>query len=281
MFSFIPKFLGIILNFIYENLSFENYGFAIIIFTIFVKLLLLPLTVKQLKSSAKMQELQPLIQEVQRKYKNDKEKLNEEMMKVYTENKYNPASGCLPTFLQLPILFSLIYVIGKPLTYMLNFSSEKVTQIIEKTGVGKGFYNQLEAINKDPTIGLNMDFLGLDLGKIPTWVPNQLFGDEMMTYLPMLMIPLFSFVTAILSSKLMMMSTMKRNGNNKNSSGSQDSAMAMQKNMMYIAPVMTLFFAFKFPLGIALYFLVGNIFQIFQQLYVNNVVINKKEVEEK
>ncbi len=291
MFSFIPKFLGIILNFIYQNLSFQNYGLAIILFTVFIKLLLLPLTIKQSKSTAKMQEIQPAIQEIQRKYKNDKNKLNEEMMKVYAENKYNPASGCLPTLVQLPILFSLIYVVGKPLTYMLGYSPDQIANEISifseqiKNGlinadlVVKGFYEQISIVKFNKII--DMKFLGLDLSIVPKWQPQIIFGPESSTYLPLLILPILSFASTILSTKLMMMSTAKRNeGNNSNKEASQDAAMAMQKNMMFIGPMMTLLVSFQFPAGLGLYWCAGNIFQIIQQLYLNKYIINKKEVKE-
>lgn len=280
MFSFIPKFLGIILNFIYENLAFQNYGVAIILFTVFIKLVLLPLTIKQYKSTARMQEIQPIIQDIQRKYKNDKTKLNEEIMKVYAENKYNPASGCLPTLVQLPILFSLIYVIGQPLTYMLNYTPEQISAALEivKDVKISDFYRQIPAVD----IGgiLNLKFLGLNLGLVPTWKPNILFGPESSTYLPLLILPILSFASTILSSKLMMMSTAKRNDSNNNKDASQDAAMAMQKNMMIIGPMMTLLVSFQFPAGLGLYWCAGNVFQIFQQLYLNKFIMNKKEVKE-
>ena len=290
MFSFIPKTLGIILNFIYQNLAFQNYGFAIILFTVVVKLLLLPLTIKQSKSTAKMQEIQPIIQEIQRKYKNDKEKLNEELMKAYAEHKYNPASGCLPLLVQLPILFSLIYVVGKPLTYMLGYSPDQIANEIsifsEKINSGivnadlvvKGFYEQISIVKFNKII--DMRFLGLDLSLVPTWRPNVLFGPEMSTYLPLVILPILSFVSTILSNKLMMMSTMKRNNSNDNKDASQDASVAMQKNMMFIGPMMTLWVSFQFPAGLGLYWFAGNVFQIFQQLYLNKYIINKKEVKE-
>lgn len=280
MFSFIPKFLGIILNFIYENLAFENYGFAIILFTVFIKLLLLPLTIKQYKSTARMQEIQPIIQDIQRKYKNDKNKLNEELMKVYAEHKYNPASGCLPLLVQLPILFSLIYVIGQPLTYMLNYTPEQIAAALELVKDVKisDFYRQIPAV--DVSGILNLKFLGLNLGLVPTWKPNILFGKESSTYLPLLILPILSFASTILSSKLMMMSTAKRNNSNNNKEASQDAAMAMQKNMLFIGPLMTLWVSFQFPAGLGLYWCAGNVFQIFQQLYLNKSIMNKKEVKE-
>lgn len=281
MFSFIPKSLGVILNFIYENLAFENYGLAIILFTIFIKMLLLPLTIKQSKSTAKMQELQPIIQELQRKYKNDTTKLNEELMKLYTEHKYNPASGCLPLLVQLPILFSLIYVIGQPLTYMFGYGLEEIKALIEAVPDEMkipGFYAQLGAVNFHKI--LNMKFLGLDLGLVPTWRPNILFGSEMAKYLPLLILPTLSFTSTILSNKLMMSSTMKNNSNNNKNDNSQDAAASMQKNMMFIAPLMTLWVSFQFPAGLGLYWFTSNVFQIFQQLYINKYIINKKEVRE-
>ena len=106
IFGSIADVLGKYLYFIYNTIAFENYGLAIIIFTVTIKLVLLPLTLKQLKSSARMQEVQPKIQELQKRYKNDREKLNQELMKFYQENKINPAAGCLPILVQLPILFS-------------------------------------------------------------------------------------------------------------------------------------------------------------------------------
>lgn len=283
IFSYIPKFLGLILNFIYEHMSFGRYGVAIILFTIFVKMVLLPLTVKQFKSTAKLQEIQPIIQELQRKYKNDTQKLNEEMMKVYSEHKYNPASGCLPLLVQMPILFSLIYVIGKPMTYMLNYSTDKISTLLNAVPVElrvKGFYEQIGAVDYHNI--LNMKFLGLNLGLVPTWRPNILFGPEMSQYLPLIIIPILAVATTFLSNKLMMASNMKNNvstnNGNTNKDNSQDMAAAMSKNMMLIAPLMTLWVSFQFPAGLGLYWLVGNVFQIFQQLYLNKFVLKKKEV---
>lgn len=279
IFSYIPKFLGLVLNFIYEYMSFGRYGVAIIIFTIFVKLVLLPLTVKQLKSTAKLQEIQPIIQELQRKYKNDTQKLNEEMMKVYTEHKYNPASGCLPLLVQMPILFSLIYVIGKPMTYMLQYSPDqiaaKLNSVPESLRI-KGFYEQIGAVDYHNI--LNMKFMGLNLGLVPSWRPGVLFGPQMSQYLPLIIIPILAVATTIISNKLMMASTMKKSDNNSANDKSQDMAAAMSKNMMLIAPLMTLWVSFQFPAGLGLYWFVGNVFQIFQQLYLNKFVLKKKEV---
>jgi YidC/Oxa1 family membrane protein insertase len=111
---------GKLLFFIYNSVGFHSYALSLLLFTIAVKLLLLPLSIKQIKSSQRMQEIQPELARIQERYKNDKEKLNEETMKLYQEKKYNPASGCLPLIVQMPILFALFYVIRMPMTYMLD-----------------------------------------------------------------------------------------------------------------------------------------------------------------
>ncbi|MDD4297835.1 MAG: membrane protein insertase YidC, partial [Ruminiclostridium sp.] len=102
MFDFIAKLLGPVLHFIYETIAFHNYGLSLIFFTVLIKAALLPLTIKQLKSTAKMQEIQPEVTKLQQRYKNDKEKLNQETMKLYQDKGVNPMGGCLPMLVQLP-----------------------------------------------------------------------------------------------------------------------------------------------------------------------------------
>lgn len=129
MLDFISIPMGFILKFIYDNIAFQNYGIAIVLFTVGVKTLLLPLTIKQVKSTSKMSALQSHVQEIQKKYSNDKEKQSAEMIKLYQKNKVNPAGGCLPILIQMPILFSLYYVISEPLKYMMGKSAESINQI--------------------------------------------------------------------------------------------------------------------------------------------------------
>ncbi|NLO89786.1 MAG: membrane protein insertase YidC [Clostridia bacterium] len=110
MIDAIVDFMGRLLLFFYlltESLGAPNYGLAIIIFTFFIKLILFPLTRKQYVSMAKMQEIQPELQRIQKKYKNNPEKSQQEMMKLYQKHGVNPFAGCLPIFIQLPILLAL------------------------------------------------------------------------------------------------------------------------------------------------------------------------------
>lgn len=111
----IGNLLGHILRIIFEFVN--NYGWSIIIFTLFVRLLLVPLMIKQTKSQKGMQDIQPKIKEIQEKYKNKPEKQQEELMKIYQEAKINPLAGCLPLLIQMPILLGLFRVLQDPVTY--------------------------------------------------------------------------------------------------------------------------------------------------------------------
>ncbi len=286
----IAKPLGQFLYFIYNTIGFNNYGLAIIVFTLIVKVVLLPLTLKQYKSTQKMQEIQPKIQEIQKRYKNDKEKLNQELMKVYQENKVNPAGGCLPLIVQMPILISLYWVITQPLKFMLKKAPEVIEQLIARVPetFPMGFSQQIGVLdyfsqNADKLLGIenllrvdeliNLQFLGLNLGRIATYNTDLLFGPESHIYLPLLLLPIIGVITTYISSK---MSMPQNTQNNKNTSA-QNTSGGMGKSMMYIGPVMTLIFSFQLPAGVVLYWIAGYVFQIFQQLYINKKVLSKKE----
>ena len=111
----IASLFGIALKAIYGVIG--NYGLSIIVFTIIVKLILMPLTVKQTKSTFAMSEINPKVKEIQAKYKNKPEKQNEEISKLYKESGINPLSGCLPILIQMPIMMGLFYVFKDPVTH--------------------------------------------------------------------------------------------------------------------------------------------------------------------
>lgn len=291
--------LGKFLYFIYNTLGFHNYGLAIIIFTVVVKLVLLPLTLKQYKSTTKMQAIQPQLQEIQKRYKNDKEKLNQEMMKLYTENGVNPAGGCFPLLIQMPILISLYWVIVQPLKFMLGKTQDQITKIVEvATSAAKaagdllnqqailGNIRELFALNYvndhkellNQVTGMlnaneliNFNFLGLHLGKIATY-SMEMIKKAPEVYLPLLLLPIIGVVTTFLSTRLSMP---KKNPNN--SGGQNAMANSMTNSMMYIGPIMTLIFSFQLPAGVVLYWICGYVFQIFQQLYINKTILRKNE----
>jgi len=295
MLDFIAIPMGYVLKYIYDMLAFKNYGIAIILLTVIVKTLLLPLYIKQYHSTSKLSEIQPQMQEIQKRYKNDKEKLNEEMMKLYQENKVNPAGGCLPLLIQMPILFSLYYVISQPLKYMVGKSPEVIGQLFEKIPAGpdrianmrdlsiityfgkhpEALADVSQLLNGDEL--LNMNFIGVNLGAIPTWDYHKLFDPTTgIQNLILLLVPLLSAVTTYISVKYSMQQTPQTSDNQMQAS--------MQKNMALISPVMSGFISFTVPAGLGLYWIVGNIYQIAQQMFMNRFVIKKNvkaEVENK
>jgi YidC/Oxa1 family membrane protein insertase len=273
IFAFIPQGLGQILNAIYNTVAFKDYGLALIIFTLIIRAAILPLTFKQQKSMTRTQELQPKIQEIQKKYKNDKEKLNQELMKFYKDNNANPVGGCLPLLIQMPILISMWQVISRPLTYMLLMSDSAISKLA--VGVPKiSSYTQLNVVNAKPDlIHMNFLHLNINLGLVPKWDPNILLHQPQ--YIALILLPLLATATTFISTKLSMVSAKA----NQNQSSAAPGAAGMQNTMMYIAPLMTLFFSFTFPAGLSLYWIVGNCVQIVSQRYINkNLRDKKKEV---
>ncbi len=295
MWDLIAGPLGKFLLFIY-NIAFHNYGLAIIIFTLIVRLALMPLTFKQYQSSAKMQKLQPQMEEIKKRYKDDKEKLNQEMMKLYQENNYNPASGCLPMLIQLPIIMSLYWVIIQPLKFMMGKSADAINKIVEvaASGLGKtmeqmGTQKELSALsyfsdnpdklsqvsqylNKTELIDFN-SFLGLHLGETATYKPDILFGPQAGIFIPLFILVIIATIATYFSSKLAMPSM--------NNANSQNGAMGCTNNsMLLMGPVMTLMFSFTLPAGVILYWMAGYVVAILQQLYVNKHILKKNQKPE-
>ncbi len=295
MWDLIAGPLGKFLLFIY-NIAFHNYGLAIIIFTLIVRLALMPLTFKQYQSSAKMQKLQPQMEEIKKRYKDDKEKLNQEMMKLYQENNYNPASGCLPMLIQLPIIMSLYWVIIQPLKFMMGKSPEAIEKIVAVAASGLGktvqqmstqkellamnyfsdFPDKLSQVsqylNKSELINFN-SFLGLHLGETAVYQPSVLFGPKAGIYIPLFILVIIATVATYFSSKLAMP--------NMNNANSQNNAMGCTNNsMLLMGPVMTLMFSFTLPAGVILYWMAGYVVAIFQQLYVNKHILKKNQKPE-
>lgn len=310
MFDFIAKILGQLLYVIYNTIAFHNYGLSLVLFTIIVKLALFPLTIKQLKSTQKMQEIQPELQKLQQRYKNDKEKLNQEMMKLYQEKGVNPASGCLPMLVQLPILFALFYVIRKPLTYMFGWTKETLGNIIMKImEINPGFFpadkftflenyesvmgdpaavvdlfnrnpyyetSVIEAINTIPNlVSEGTEMIKLSFMKIFNLgvVPTynlQIIKENPGVYIPALFLVLLTVGTTFLSTKISMAKSMKSGDSNQQMNQTG-------KTMMYFGPIMTLLISFQAPLGLSLYWLLSNLVQMAQQFFTDRYMEKKKE----
>lgn len=168
-----------------------NYGIAIILLTLLVRLILYPLTLKQTKEMAKMQKLQPKMKEIQDKYRDDPQKMNEEVMKLYTKNKVNPLGGCLPLFLQLPVIMSLFTTLRNavelrkaPFLWMSDLSKGDPYLILPIAIAALMYYQQGKA-NVDPQQRQAMAFMpimmlvftfSLPSGLLVYWFTSSVLG---------------------------------------------------------------------------------------------------------
>lgn len=260
--NFLAKPFGVLMEFIYNTIAFENYGIAIIIFSIFVRLLMLPLNVKQQRSMERQQALMPEIEAIKRQYKDDPKKMQEEQAMLFSRHQINPYSGCLPMLIQYPLILVVYQIIRRPLTYIAGFSADKIAALAEALGNAKAdeiFINTTERV-------INMKFLGIfDLGLTPDW-KFWTYGAEWKIYLPLLIIPILSLVTAYLQQHV----TMKLSGNGQSATGAMG-------GMLKIMPLMSLVFAFILPAGVGLYWIMGNILGIAQTILLKKVFVTKKK----
>ncbi|MEE1350645.1 MAG: YidC/Oxa1 family membrane protein insertase [Clostridia bacterium] len=299
MWHYIVMALGWIIKTIYDFV--QNYGVAIILFTVVMKLLLLPLNIKSQKAMKKQQKIQPLLAELQKKYANDQQKLQQETMKLYKENNVSMAGGCLPMLIQMPILVALYQAIQRPLTYMFNVPYknvpddilQKVTALKEaviESGRNIGNLANLDAgqllqssqISISSWAGevgekvhewyINFNFLGLDLSRAPQDALSHL-GDIAgnLSVVLLLIIPVVAVISSVAQSKI----SMKLSGQDKKSGN--DQAQAMNGMMTWMMPIMTGFFTFTLPAGIGLYWIVSGFLQVLQQLALNYYFEKKGE----
>ena len=282
--------LGYILGFIYKFIN--NYGWSLIIFTVLIKVLLLPLGLKQQKATTKMQQIQPKMTEIQKKYANDQQKLSEETMKLYKEYGVNPMGGCLPLLIQLPILFGLYRVIYKPLTYMLHYTDEAVTELTSQYVAQFGEFsaaaaNQAQIIIAKANDLINFDFLGLDISATPSIANPSVIW----------IVPILAAVTTYLTSKVTTAMAGNKNKNKKTdengvvkkervlspdqktNAGQANSAESMTKSMTIMMPLMTLWITFTLPATLGVYWTVSNVLSILQTVVLNGYFKKKLETE--
>lgn len=294
MFQFFANIFGYLLNIINDIVG--NYGFAIILFTVIIKLVILPLSIKQQRTMKKSAKIQEKMKVLQFKYKNDQEKLNKEMMDLYKSENMSPFSGCLSTIAQFILLISIFYMVRSPLTYMEKIDSAQLNtyiqsmrddemvvsqtypeiDIVRELDYLKEKFPEDENLNK---INLNMQFLGLDLGKIP----QQNLSDWTVFIIPILYI-----ISTFISMRI---TTSMQNGKNKkdeviditgdkenkdskeNEKSEMEDAMAQSNKMMsWMMPIMSVSISLLAPLGLALYWLVNNVLMIGERIVLDKVI---------
>lgn len=302
----ITRPLGFIIHFIYNLV--QNYGLAIILFTILIKLILMPLSVKSQKAMRKQQKIQPHLAELQKKYADDKEKLQSETMKLYKENNISMTGGCLPMLIQMPILFGLYRVIQKPLTYLLSvdFSLEsamtKVTDLITRMatefptifenvtkkkadlilGQAEQTKQLAEQLVKNSQIPLSTWSERLN-GAADPWVVQFGFFGLDLSVVPSVSVNyilsgnfaqldrvllILIPIFAILTTWLSMRQSQQMT-QPANADNASNPAASMSASMNLMMPIMTGIFTFTLPSGLGLYWIISNLMQMLQQYLLN------------
>lgn len=286
--QFIMKIFGWPLGFVMLGcymLTGNNYALAITVFTVVTKLALLPLSIKQQKEQAKMAVFQPKLKRIQEKYGNNKERYNEEIQKLYTEEGYNPMSGCLPSLIQFPILFGVIDVVYKPLYHILRISNSVINEMVSIASEAghvfqqNSYYTQinlLKLVQEEPEIfsavdadiitkisEFDMNFFGLDLGKVPQF--SLTFEGGFNWYL---LIPILCGVF-----QLGMTFYMQKSNPNAQGAGAMNI-------MLYLMPLMSVYIGFIVPAAAGFYWTLSALVQFIQSICFN-IFLNPKKLAEK
>ena len=314
MLAFFANLFGYVLNFIYEIV--KNYGLAIIIFSILVKVLMIPMSIKQQKTMKKSQKIQSKMKEIQFKYKNNPEMLNKATQELYKSENMSPFSGCLSAIVQIILLFAVFYLVRSPLTYMKKVDTNvtnKYSKIIRENNLStNSAYPEIEIIRelgnirdlKDKNVEensansseqqektdlseikdeeldslyINMDFLGLNLAQVPTR------SSDWKAYI----IPILYVLVSIISLRVVNNTNKKDKKENPEENKDEkslakpedefDPMEQMNKNMNMMFPVMYLAVALIAPLGLALYWLMNSLLMIVEKLILNKLLKDEEE----
>lgn len=271
---------GWIMRIIYDVV--QNYGVAIILFTLFTKIILFPITYKQMKNSSKMQLLNPKIEKLRKSYKNNPQKLQEEQMKLYAEEGVNMGGSCLPMILQFVILFGVLDVVYRPLAHIMKISSSVVTaaaKALETAGMFKGaglreelyilsasvsekysgVIAEIEGLDTDLLVDFYNKFqlFGIHLGEQPSIHPDKWTGEAVaLVFIP------------IIAGALQLVLTIFSQIQQKRSNPDMPQMKSMNI-MMYIMPVFSVFFAFSVPAGVGFYWICSSFFSLIQTIVLN------------
>ena len=300
MLSFFANIFGYVLQLLYNVVG--NYGWAIILFSVLVKAIMIPISIKQQRTMKKNQKIQEEVKQIQFKYKNEPEKMNQEMMALYKREGMSPFSGCLSSIIQIVLLFSVFLLVRQPLTYMVKMDADVISKmenvITEQEEGNKNAYAEIAVIqyvnnldnktsvSKDESFdmkeyaeqaNLNMDFFGIDLSQ----VPKNNWKD-----VKVLIIPILYIISSFVSIRLSMNTNNKQNKEKKLITDGKEQEEEKynpmddaNKTMVWMMPIMSVSIAAIAPLGLALYWLMNNILMIVERL-VYNKIFEKEEAEE-
>jgi len=312
--SAIARPFGMLLMFLYELVG--NYGLAIILFAVIIRVILLPFQMKSKRGTMQSMRLQPKIAELQKKHGTNKQKLNEETAKLYKEEGVNPASGCIWGILPFPIMIALFLAIRQPITIMMGVAPELLEEggaILSKLvsmPAWEGFTNlnpsylqigQAQFITEhfDLFKGLSENLRPIDfsffgnvnLGIVPNWKflwDSTTDWSSISNWLPGLIIFIIPFLTGV--SQLFSSIISKKLNPTATPQGQQGGSMQM---MLYLMPLLSVYFAFITPAALGLYWMLGSVLQLVQDIWltkrytriieaedaIKNAERNKREAE--
>ena len=259
-----------------------NYGWDIILFTLLITLVKIPLQLNQQKSMARMSAFQPMLLDIQKKYKDKPEKQQEEMLKLQ-QYGYKPSAGCLPMLVNFLVMFGVIEVVYRPLQRIFHIGTDAITaagealttlgisfttvtrdtNIIAQVLAGESTVTSCftpEQVSTITEFGHHMDFFGIDLTRVPQY---SLAAEN----LPLLIFPVLAIVTMFLSTHI----SMKASGQEMQGS---------MKMTMYMMPLMYLFFCFTVPCAFSLYYVVSNILMTVQSIVMKKIYDPEKMKQE-
>lgn len=290
----IASLFGYVLDFLY--LICQNYGVAIVLFALTVKLIMIPLTLKQQKSLKQTQEIQPKLLALQEKYKDNQEAMMVEYQKMLSENKFNPFAGCLLSFIQIPILFGVFYVAASPLTYMMKMDQTKIDQYVQQIIIDEQYsgdqvafssansteddmekaiqtyktanrYHELKIIKENNL--LNLDFFGINLGDI---------ASENKQDFTLLVIPVLTTVFLYLSLYVASKGTQNKPQTMKDADGNEI-PMPNMMAMNFVMPLMSGYISYVVPQGMGLYWFTNSLFQIIIQLGMKKYLTKEEKTK--
>ncbi len=291
--GYLAGIFGWLLNLIYSAVN--NYGLAIILFTVAVQIVLLPFTIRQQKTMIKNNKIQAKVKELQEKYKNDQVRLGQETMELYKSEKMSPCSGCFGSIIQLILFISIFYLVQQPLTYMEKMNENQINEYVQKYQISEqSRYKEIDIIREakmagDDSISIDMNFLGIDLSNIP----SRNWGDPTVYIIPGLYV-----LSSIISMKITMNAGKKKMTKeekeeeerkkreqkalikaDEDDDDPSEAVEAMNKQMMLMMPIMAVSVAVISPLGLALYWLINNITTTAQRMVLDKYVSSKEEKE--
>ena len=276
----------------------NNYGFALILFSVIVQLVLLPITAKSKKSMMKMSRLTPQLQEIQRRYANDPARQNQAMQDLYREEGVSMGGGCLWSFVPMLLLLPLYTVVRQPIVYMLHENMEVANQVVEVIkGInpelfgGNAYYHQMIAAQYIPQYaeaikaaipaigdialeGINFGFIGIDLGAVPqfnvfasTWAWNW-------AHIGALLIALcsagYQVVSMLIMQKMNDSLVTDKDGIQDKETAENSQTAQTNKVMMWTMPLMMLWIGFTVPCALSLYWFVGGVVRTVEDVILNN-----------